>query len=132
MNLATLYRLWNEFNWMLAEPLHRPPLQIRLRFPHPAQMGLCEAGVVYLSPLATRWWAFHEFAHYLWWTWDMEHHPLGARFLEAAGFGLWDERARELFADCVCWLLTGRWRRGWPKSPKAANVLRVLLKEQTT
>ena len=128
MTLPRLRSLWGRFNSLLAEPLPAPIMRLRLRFPHPTQLGLYEAGVVWLSPLAGDWWAFHEYAHHLYNRRDMEHSVLGARFLEAAGMGWWDSGARELFADCVAWLMTGRWRRGWPKSVKAANVLRVLLR----
>jgi len=128
VTLTRLNRLWNQFNLRLAEPLPKPRLRVILRFPNRRQEGLCSAGVVTLSVFASERVAYHEFAHYLWWRRDIEHTVLGARFLEAARLGLWDTAARELFADSVAWLITGKWRRGWPRSVNAARTLLPLFR----
>jgi hypothetical protein len=123
--------LWGRFNSLLVEPLPKPRLRVVLRFPEHSQEGETLARIVTLSVFASERVAYHEFAHHLWNVRDVGHSLLGARFLAAARLGLWDSPARELFADSMAWLLCGRWRRGWPRSVKAANVLRVLFKEET-
>lgn len=128
MTSARLEALWCEFNSRLAQPVGRPRLRV---LPLPGQQrGEYSAGVVTVAPDAGDWWAVHEFAHHLWHERRIGWSVLGVRFLVAARIGWWNSKATELFADSVTFLLTGRWRRGWPKSPKGAEVLKALLKEQ--
>lgn len=127
MTLIRLRGLWVEFEQHLAEPLAKPRLRILPL--SGGKLGEYSAGVVTLTADAGDWWAFHEFAHHLWHTRRIRWSVLGVRFLLAARLGWWSSKATELFADSVAFLLTGRWRKGWPKSPKAAEVLRVLLRE---
>jgi len=97
--------LWFKTQWKPEVNLPRPQMQVKWLS---GKSGYCSAqGEVQLSPLASRHIALHEFGHHLGFQ-TVEHHPVGGAFLALIGKPEWDKEAREMWAETVAGVLTGR------------------------
>lgn len=130
MTRSKMYAIWL---WMLKQL--RPPYNgtrapgMRVGVVPGGWDGICyESGWIIVPPWSVKWKVVHEFCHHLFWQADVEHTPMGGRFLQTVGRFSWDDRAKEQFASTLCGILTGVWR-GNPVR-KAAWTLEPLLTEQ--
>jgi len=109
---AGLAAAWDRFDDQIVDwpCLTEPRMRLVDWLPN-GWWGSYTYGIVSVLRNAPSWAAVHEFAHHLWTVCRIDRRPVGARFLAAAGSGIWGYQEREWFAATLTWMLTGKGRQ---------------------